>query len=107
MKRDLDFIAGTFFDQEIPKNQRYLLKYFKTDIQRAYLRYYLTFHDHRNFVDHTGIWCSSRTLWSLQAKYRKLVATYEDAKASLTEEGLETVHLIETGRFVLTKSKDS
>lgn len=107
MQQDLDFVSGKFFDQEVPKSQRYLLKYFKTDLQLAFLRYYLTFHGHQNFVDHTGFWCSERMLWWLQAKYRLLVETYQEAKNSLTEEGLEMVHLIESGKFVLTSTDKS
>ena len=107
MQKDLDFISGQFFDQEVPKKQKYLLKYFKTDLQLAFLRYYLTFHEHRNFVDHTGHWCDNRTRWKLQAKYQKLVETYDQAKHALTEEGMETVLRIESGKFVLTKKDAS
>jgi hypothetical protein len=103
MQKDLDFISGKFFDQEIPKKQRYLLKYFKTDLQQAFLRYYLTCGKHSNFVDHTGFWCSERMLWQLRARYHRLVNTYEEAKKSLTEEGMEMVHRIESGKFILTK----
>jgi len=102
MQRDLDFVSGKFFDYEIPKNQRYLLKYFKTDLQRAFLRYFLVFNSHRNFSDHTGFRCHDRRLWTYQARYRKLVSVYEEAKKSLTEEGLETIHLIESGKYRLT-----
>lgn len=107
MQKDLDFISGKFFDQEIPKSQRYLLKYFKTDLQRAFLGYYLTFGKHTNFVDHTGFWCSERLLWQFRARYHRLVDTYDQSKASLTEEGMEMVHLIESGKFVLTKKANS
>lgn len=65
----------------------------------------MIFGEHRNFVDHTGYYCSRRMMWVLQAKYRYLTKTYEDAKMALTEEGMETVHLIESGKFILT-SKD-
>jgi hypothetical protein len=100
--KDLEFISGSFFDCEIPKNQRYLLKYFKTDLQLAFLRYYLVFNEHRNFVDHTGRYCSRRALWTLQARYRHLTKVYETAKKALTEEGMERLHLIELGKFPLT-----
>jgi len=97
--KDLQFIAGEFFDCEIPKEKRYLLKYFKTDLQIAFLRYYTTFGEHRNFVDHTGHRASRRMLFNLQARYHSLVNAYETAKRSLTEAGMETVLAIETGKF--------
>lgn len=100
---DLGFVSGSFFDCEVPKNKRYLLKYFKTSIQLAFLRYYLVFGEHRNFVDHTGYCCSRRVLWHLQARYRYLVKTYEEAKVALTEDSMNTIHLIEMGKFPLTK----
>ena len=100
--KDLEFISGNFLDHEVPKNKRYLLKYFKTDLQLAFLRYYLVFGRHLNFVDHTGHYCSRRTLWILQSKYHCIVDTYEKAKKALTEEGMEMIHKIESGKFILT-----
>ena len=83
--RDLDFLSGWFFEYEVPKDKQYLLKYFTTDLQRAFLRYYLVFGNSWNFVDHTGHYCSRRLLWKFQARYRHLVTTYEQAKSLLTE----------------------
>lgn len=97
--RDLDFIAGDFFDLEIPKQQLYLLKYFKTDLQQAFLRYYMVFGNVRNFVDHTGYHCSERMLFILQRKYKNLVKAHAKAKSELTEESLETLQIIESGRY--------
>jgi len=97
--KDLKFISGEFFDCEVPKEKRYLLKYFKTDLQLAFLRYYITFSEHRNFVDHTGHHASRRMLFMLQARYHALIDAYETAKRSLTEEGMQTVLDIESGNF--------
>jgi len=103
--RDLDFISGTFFDYDVPKEKRYVLKYFKTDLQRAFIRYYMVFGNHVNFVDHTGYYCTRRMLFIYQARYHLLVKTYEEAKAALTEDGMELLLLIESGKFRLSKSK--
>ncbi len=102
--KDLELIAGTFLDYEIPKEKRYLLKYFKTDLQLAFLRYYMVFGEHRNFVDHTGYYATRRMLWMLQARYHALVNAYESAKNSLTEQGMETVLAIENGTFLARSS---
>ena len=101
--RDLEFISGYFFDYEISKDKRYLLKYFKTKLQLAFLRYYLIFGDHRNFKDHTGHHCNPRMLFRLKNKLKALEIAYKEAKASLTEDGMRTIQLIEIGQFVLTE----
>jgi hypothetical protein len=97
--KDLQFISGEFFDFEIPKEKRYLLKYFTTDLQQTFLRYYMVFGEHRNFVDHTGRRATRRMLFMLQAKYHKLIEAYDAAKRALTEQGMETVLAIENGTF--------
>lgn len=99
--RDLDFISGRFFDFEIPKEKRYLLKYFTTELQQAFLRYYMVFGSAANFVEHTGHYCSERLLWKFKARYRHLTQVYEEAKKSLTEEGMSTVERIEAGKYSL------
>lgn len=97
--RDLDFISGKFIDYEIPKEQRYLLKYFKTDTQVAFLKYYLIFKSFRNFVDHTGFYCSERMLYKMQRKYKKLTNAWIKARSEMTEENMEMLNLIESGLF--------
>jgi hypothetical protein len=100
--RDLDFISGRFFEYDVPKEKRFLLQYFKTDLQRAFLKYYMVFGEHRNFVDHTGYHCSQRLLFRFKARYHRLLEVYQEAKISLTEEGMETIRLLEIGKFPLT-----
>ena len=97
--QDLEFISGRFFDYEIPKEKRYLLKYFKTDLQQAFLRYYFVFGNATNFVDHTGIFCTDRILWKLQARCKRLIQIYDKAKMELTEESMMIVERIEAGKF--------
>ena len=99
--RDLEFLSGQFFDYEIPKEKRYLLKYFKTDLQLAFLRYYLVFDNAAHFVEHTGYYCTDRLLWKLKARCRRLMRIYEEAKVALTEEGMAIVEQIESGKFKL------
>lgn len=104
---DLHFISGTFFEYDVPKDRRYLLKYFKTDLQLAFLRYYLVFGDCKNFTDHTGYVCNRRLRDKLMNRFHGLIRAYETAKRSLTEEGMDVLHLIETGKFRLTKLESS
>lgn len=99
--RDLEFISGEFMELDIPKNKRFLLKYFTTELQVAFLRYYLVFGSVRNFVDHTGYYCTEGLLFRFQRRYHKLMKAHEQAKKSFTEEGLKMLEVIETGQFVL------
>lgn len=99
----MDFISGRFFEFEIPKEKSYLLKYFKTEMQRMFLKYYMVFGNCRNFVDHTGYYCSNGVLYKLEQRYQKLIKIYEEAKWSFTEEGMELIQTIESGKFNLTK----
>ena len=99
----LSFISGNFFDVEIPKEKRYLLKYFKTDIQVAFLRYYLVFGCVVNFVDHTGFYCSIRMLYKMQKKLRHLSDAHAKAKSELTEENMEILQLLESGKYRITR----
>lgn len=102
---DLEFVSGVFFDYEIPKEKRYLLKYFKTTLQRAFLQYYFVFGNTTNFSDHTGYFCSDRVLWKFKARYKYLTKAYDQAKKSLTEQGMLTVQQIESGNFPLSINK--
>jgi hypothetical protein len=105
--KDLEFISGKFLDCEIPKEKRYLLKYFKTNLQIAFLRYYLTFGTVNNFIDHTGYHCSRWLLYEFKDRYHRLVKAYDEAKKSLTEDGMRIVHLIESGKYPLTGKQKS
>ena len=100
--QDMEFISGRFFDYEIPKEKRYLKKYFQTELQEAFLRYFLIFGQYRNFKSHTGHHCNPRMLFKLRKKLEILEIAYNEAKVSLTEDGMRTVQLIETGKFPLT-----
>lgn len=101
LRRDLDFLSGKFFDYDVPKVQRYLLKYFTGKIQKAFVRYYLLFGCCRSFRDHTGIYCSWSFVLRLETKFHKLVASYQEAKADFSEEGLAKLGQIEAGKFKL------
>jgi hypothetical protein len=99
VERDLNFIAGTFFDCEVPKDKRYLLKYFCNDLQGAFLRYVLTFGDYRLFCQHTGYYCSKRMLKYLFRRYRIVSAAHEEVKGDLSEDGMKRLLEIESGKY--------
>ncbi len=103
--KDLDFISGNFLTLQIPKEKRYLLKYFRNDLQRSFLKYYLVFGEFTNFTNHTGYYCTERLLFRLKARYLKLITIYDKAKKSLSEKGMEILNLMEHGKIPLTKLK--
>ena len=86
-------------DYDIPKEQRYLLKYFTTDLQVAFLRYWLVFGNWKCFVDHTGYFCTKRILQKFVLRYQRLVKAHAEAKAEFSEEGMERLLQIEMGEY--------
>jgi len=102
MKHDLYFISGKFFELEIPKKQQFLLQYFKTDLQIAFLRYYLVFGEWKNFVDHTGYHCKDRYLYKCEKKYHQLMDAYREASSVLDEEHMAMLQKLSSGKYKLS-----
>lgn len=96
--RDLVFLARQWETVELPKEKRYLLRYFETPLQVAFLKYIQVFEDHCNFVDHTGFTCSDRWLIKLSDKLKKLQKLHRDARSNMDMTAL--AH-IESGNYKL------
>lgn len=94
MQRDLIFLSGDF--TYLPKEKKYLTKYFKTKIQRAFLSYFLLFGDYENFVDHTGLYCQMRYLKILHFRLLKIELAHKNAKRDVD---LTSLALIESGKL--------
>jgi hypothetical protein len=86
---------------EIPKQKKYFLRYYRNELQLAFLRYYMVFGNATNFVDHTGYSCCPRLLRRLADRYHRMEKTHDKSKKALTEEGMETMHSLETGKMKL------
>lgn len=93
---DAQFLSGEFFEADLPRDKAYLKRYFSTDIQRAFLKYVTIFGDWKNFIEHTGFYCSKRNLQVLHARLKKLEKAHKAAKSSMDFNALES---IESGRF--------
>lgn len=108
-KKDLHLIGGKFFDHDVPREKKYLLKYFKTPMHVMFVKYYLIFNDSINFVHHTGYYHSDRNLKRLKNKIEHIMNLYENAKKQLTEESMELIANIENGNcdFRLIKVKSN
>ena len=99
---ELDFLAGNYFQVDLPREMRYLEKYFYLDVQSAFLYYYYTFGSTTHFVDHTGHVCSRRHLRTMKVKYKKIVAAHQEAKKNFD---IEKVALIEGGKYKWRKDE--
>jgi hypothetical protein len=93
---DLEIIAGETFELELPKNKKYLYKYFHTRIQKVFVRYFILFGNTRRFVDHTGFFVIPRYLRKMKNKFLKLEKAYEKARS---ENDIEAIALLESGKF--------
>ena len=80
---DLKLVSGAFIDLELPKDKQYLYKYFATEIQMQFLRYYFVFGNYDRFMEHTGYSCAKRWLRDLKNKYEKLILTHDEAKKNM------------------------
>lgn len=94
--QDLWFIGNVHESYEIPKDKKYLLKYFSTKVQTLYLKYVFLHGNHKNFVDHTGYRCQERWLKILDARLQKLQIAHAEAKKNLD---LTTLAQIEKGKY--------
>lgn len=96
--RDLNFLSRQWEVVELPKEKRYLLRYFDTPLQMVFLKYVHIFGDHSNFVDHTGLTCSSRWLVVLYNRLQILQTLHRKARADMD---MTALALIESGKYKL------
>lgn len=83
MNRDLLFVSGSFFETEIPKDKTFLLKYYTTPVQLAWLRYFFAFGDTKCFSDHTGHPMTDRYDRRMRRRYKRLVELEKDARLKM------------------------
>ena len=97
---ELAFISGKYLEDDLPKERAYLLKYFRSETQVAFLKYHLTFNSYTRFVDHTGYSASLKWMGLLRRKLKLLQDIHEKAKSEMD---LETLAILETGKYKLTQ----
>lgn len=98
LDRDLTFVAGDFANTELPKEKKYLLKYFDTVLQETFLKYVFLFGDYKNFVDHTGLVCQPHWRKKLYNRIKQLEALHKEAKSN---GDIQTLAKIESGKYKL------
>jgi hypothetical protein len=96
LNRDWLFLSRQYETYQLPREKLYLLKYFDSPIQEAFLKYFFLFGDTENFLDHTGFYCQERWVKLLHKKLRILETANAKARAEVDLAGLV---VIETGKF--------
>lgn len=95
---DLIFLARQWETVELPKDKKYLLKYFDTPLQMTFLKYVYVFENYSNFVDHTGFPCTTRWLAVLYNRLQTLQSLHRAARANMDMTALAK---IESGKYKL------
>jgi len=106
---DLLFISGSFFyDDFVPREKRWLFRYFSTPHQRTFLAYYLGFSEvwkhnpyrfYQNFIDHTGVYCTKRVIQKWIKKLRTIEGLVD---TSLSKMDLTLLEIVKSGRYKFT-----
>lgn len=102
MNPDLLLLSREFENYQFPKEKKYLLNYFESGIQEAFLKYYFVFHDFKNFTDHTGISVQPKWLRNIHEKLRIIEEAHKQAKANFD---MTLVLEIESGNFKFNKHR--
>ena len=102
MSRDLLLLSREFETYQLPKDKKYLLKYFDSPVQESFLKYFFVFNDFVNFTDHTGISVQPKWLRNLHEKLQIIEKAHKEAKANMDMPGLLQ---IEKGKFKFNKHR--
>lgn len=96
MEHDLKIISGDFLEIDLPKDKKYLLKYFKTDLSKKIAIYYFHFKNIDNFVNHTGYFCEIDYMKKCVNRYKTIEKEHDEA---LKEFDFEKMEKIQNGTF--------
>ena len=96
MTDDLLLLSRSFETYELPKEKKYLMRYFENPIQEAFIKYFFTFGNYKNFTDHTGLSVQKKWLQTLHRKLIVLEKAHKEAKLNFDMQGLVK---IEKGKY--------
>lgn len=100
---DLIFIGEQWEFFEVPKDKKWMFKYFDTPIQEDYLKYYLLFGNAKNFNNHTGVRCRKHWLAKIEKKRAFLENLHKEAKKS---KDMSALAFIESGQYKIVINDD-
>ena len=92
-------------DRPIPKDKKWMSKYFKTKTKKLFLKYFLAFGSVARFVQHSGERCTKRYVKKMKMEFELLRKRHEKARSDFDLDSLEAM---EKGKFRLNylKTKD-
>jgi hypothetical protein len=96
-ERDLRF-SSDFMHDQLPKEKRWMSRYFKTRTKRLFLKYFCAFGCSTRFCQHSGEICTKRYIKKMKRQFLNLTKKHEDARADFD---LEALSRIETGKCKL------
>jgi len=99
-EKNLKFLSYGSESIIIPKEFSFLNKYFKTKVQRTFLKYYYIFRDKKNFVHHSGVLATQSFICKMAGKFNYLLKEFESAKKNLN---LDKLGAIQKGKFRILK----
>jgi hypothetical protein len=100
-ERDNLFISD-FMSHPLPKEKKWLNRYFKTRTKRLFLKYFIKFDSTIRFCQHTGEFCTTRYLKKMKRQYLAITERHERAKKEMDFEALAE---IEGGKYALKTTK--
>lgn len=95
-ERDRNLVSGVFLEDNIPSDKFWMCKYFKSEIQKRFLIYFLIFRSHFYFTRHTGTYCTKRYLKKMKKFFSFLENEHKKAKENFD---LDLLSEIEMGNF--------
>lgn len=96
MRDTLNFLAGLFYNYDLPKENKFLLHYFPSPLEKQFLRYYYCFGNFDHFSAHTGLGCQRRWLLMLKNRLDKILAVRDKARK---EFDLDMLAILESGKY--------
>lgn len=99
-EQNMKFLQGDFRNFTIPKEHKFLYKYFKNKLQKSFLEYcYVMSSENAYFFqDHTGNKITNSFVYKLVQKIKALLYLYEKAK---NEIDFDTLKKLERGQFYI------
>jgi hypothetical protein len=97
--KDIKFLAGMYMDYTLPAEKVYILKYFRSELEQAFVRYYNMFGEIDLFIEHTGFYCQFRWVRILKKRFDKIVNAHTICKKNFE---LQELSKIEAGDFKVT-----
>ena len=94
--KEAKFLAGVFFDFDIPREKKFLFKYFRSELEKQFVKYYLCFGEVECFSEHTGYLCQKRWIGILKKRFDKIITVYNNYKTNFK---LTELKELENGKY--------